>query len=140
MKQTIIKHVQGNKLRLSCPLTLKIRNTVDGETQEREEDFYPSLQYPVTYKMGGSYMTYDFPAEVSGNIVTMQDMGTLRIGTYNVEILCCDDNGNPYRFAAPCVLHIVQFTSDADIEAGVEYEVEAYDFQRFYPERLQFEI
>lgn len=129
---TVIKVVQGNVLRLNIPLQVKIRNTEQGEPTERTEDFYPSLNYPTIVKLTSDYKTVNLDAEVDGNVVKVEDKGTLKTGCYQIEVICKDDNGNPYRFAEPCVIHVVNYTKDADIEAGVEYEVETYTLEGAY--------
>lgn len=126
---TVIKVVQGNVLRLNIPLQVKIRNTEQGEPTERTEDFYPSLAYPTIVKLTSDYKTVNLDAEVDGNVVKVEDKGTLKSGCYQIEVICKDDNANPYRFAEPCVIHVVNYTKDADIEAGVEYEVETYTLE-----------
>lgn len=129
---TVIKVVQGNVLRLNIPLQVKIRNTEQEEPTERTEDFYPSLDNPTIVKLTSDYKTVNFDAEVDGNVVKVEDKGTLKTGCYQIEVICKGDNGNPYRFAEPCVIHVVNYTKDADIEAGVEYEVETYTLEGAY--------
>lgn len=132
MANTLIKIVMGNVLRLNIPLQVKIRNTEQGEPTERTEDFYPSLEYQTIVKLTSDYKTVNLDAEVDGNVVKVEDKGTLKAGCYQIEVICKDDNGNPYRFAEPCVIHVVNYTKDADIEAGVEYEVETYTLEGAY--------
>ena len=129
---TVIKIVMGNVLRLNIPLQVKIRNTEQGEPTEKTEDFYPSLNYPTIVKLTSDYKTVNLDAEVEGNVVKVEDKGTLKTGCYQIEVICKDDNANPYRFAAPCVIHVVNYTKDADIEAGIEFNSETYTLEGAY--------
>lgn len=130
MKETgKIRTVQGNVLRLMIPLQVKYMNTVDGETVERTEDFYPSPEYPVRVRLIGTYRPVVLDASVEGNVVTAVDNGTLAVGSYNVEVKCQDDDGHPFRFAAPCVVSVVRYTKDADIEPGTEFDAETHTLE-----------
>ena len=130
MKETgKIRTVQGNELRLMIPLQVKYMNTVDGETVVRTEDFYPSSEYPVMVRLIGTYRPVVLDASVKGNVVTAVDNGTLAVGSYNVEVKCQDDDGHPCRFAAPCVVSVVRYTKDADIELGTEFDAETHTLE-----------
>lgn len=124
-----IRTVQGNVLRLMIPLQVKYMNTVDGETVERTEDFYPSPEYPVRVRLIGTYRPVVLDASVEGNVVKAVDNGTLAVGSYNVEVTCQDDDGHPCRFAAPCVVSVVRYTKDADIEPGTEFDAETHTLE-----------
>lgn len=130
MKETgKIRTVQGNVLRLMIPLQVKYMKTVDGETVVRTEDFYPSPEYPVMVRLIGTYRPVVLDASVEGNVVTAVDNGTLAVGSYNVEVKCQDDDGHPCRFAAPCVVSVVRYTKDADIEPGTEFDAEIHTLE-----------
>ena len=124
-----IRTVQGNVLRLMIPLQVKYMKTVDGETVERTEDFYPSSEYPVRVRLIGTYRPVVLDASVEGNVVTAVDNGTLAVGSYNVEVKCQDDDGHPCRFAAPCVVSVVRYTKDADIEPGTEFDADTHTLE-----------
>lgn len=122
-----IKHVYGNVLRIAIPLTQIIHTMVNGEEQTVEEEFYPSPDYPVIvdlYKGGGLHKS--FVATMEGNVATMEDDGTTPLGTYQVEVKCHDTNGKPCRYMVRAVIIIVDATSDAGIQAGVEFDVQTY--------------
>lgn len=130
MKETgKIRTVQGNVLRLMIPLQVKYMKTVDGETVVRTEDFYPSSEYPVRVRLIGTYRPVVLDASVEGNVVTAVDNGTLAVGSYNVEVKCQDDDGHPCRFAAPCVVSVVRYTKDADIEPGTEFDADTHTLE-----------
>jgi len=124
-----IRTVQGNVLRLMIPLQVKYMTTVDGETVERTEDFYPSPEYPVRVRLIGTYRPVVLDASVEGNVVTAVDNGTLAVGSYNVEVKCQDDDGHPCRFAAPCVVSVERYTKDAGIEPGTEFDAETHTLE-----------
>ena len=122
---TIIKHVKGNVLRLMIPLTLKIKALIDGEVVEREEPFYPDIEKDILVRLRNAY-TIPFTASVNGNIVSIEDKGTLQTGLYLIEVLCYGQDGNPYRYMARDVLEVVDATIDAGIQAGIEFNAETY--------------
>lgn len=124
---TNIKHVKGNVLGLHIPLTIQIKTMVDGEETVVTEDFYPSADYPtyiILKKRDG--IAKKFEASVEGNVAYMKDMGTLNVGTYQLEVLCSDGEGNPYRYMVRAIVEIVDATIDAGIEAGIEFNSEEY--------------
>lgn len=127
-----IKHVQGNVLRLAIPLTIKIRDLVDGQPTEREEDFYPDASRGVKIVLDASYITRTFDASLSGNVVSMEDKGTLKLGNYQVEVLCYDNSGTPYRYMARNIIAIVDATADAGIDAGIEFDSETHTLECAY--------
>lgn len=128
----LIKHVKGNPLRLAIPLTVKIRDLVDGQPTEREEDFYPDASRGVKIVLDASYITRTFDGVVSGNVVSMEDRGTLKLGYYQVEVLCYDNSGIPYRYMARNIIAIVDATADAGIEADIEFDSETYTLEGAY--------
>lgn len=123
----IIKHVCGNVLRLAVPLNVVNLTLVNGHVSVESQNFYPNTEYPVQIilsKKGG--IKYAFDARVDGNIVSMEDLGTIAIGLYQVEVICRNDVGEPCRYMARAVVQIVDATLDADIEPGVEFNAESY--------------
>lgn len=128
----LIKHVQGNVLRLAIPLTVKIRDLVDGQPTEREEHFYPDASRGVKIVLDASYITRAFDGAVSGNVVSMEDVGTLKLGNYQVTVLCYDNSGIPYRYMARNIIAVVDATADAGIEAGIEFDSETYTLEGAY--------
>lgn len=127
MAQTQIKHVYGNVLRIAIPLQQTIRTLVDGEEREETSDFYPNPNFPTNVVLRGSgTIRYEYTATVVGNVATIEDKGDIRIGTYQVEVLCHDENGEPVRYMVRQIIKIVDATIDAGIEAGIEFNVETY--------------
>lgn len=127
---TKIKHVFGNVLRIQVPLTIKIRTIVDGQVVETEQEFYPNTNMPTTIalkKKDG--MRISFTATVDGNVAIMEDVGSLSIGVYQVEVFAFDEEENPYRYMARSVVEIVDATADAGIEAGVEFDAETHTLE-----------
>ena len=89
METTEIRHVFGNAMRVAIPLTMRVRTLSDGVETETEEDFYPNLSYPIEIRLmrdGGYQKSYT--PDVSGNVVTFTDDGTLPLGLYQVAVLC----------------------------------------------------
>ena len=127
MANTVIKHVYGNVMKVAIPLTIRIRTLVDGHETETEQDFFPSADYPVyvvLYKGGGLKTTYT--ATMVDNVATIEDDGTLSIGVYQVEVLCHDDQGNPFRYMVRAIIQVVDATIEAGIQAGIEFNSETY--------------
>lgn len=127
MAQKQIKHVYGNVLRIAIPLQQTIRTLVDGEEHEETSDFYPNPNFPTNVVLRGSgTIRYEYTATVVGNVATIEDKGDIRIGTYQVEVLCHDENGEPVRYMVRQIIKIVDATIDASIETGIEFNVETY--------------
>lgn len=124
---TRIKHVYGNVLRVAIPLDVINITQDDGTIVQTQQDFYPNTDYPtniVLRKNGG--ISYTFDATVDGDVVSFEDMGTIAIGTYQVEVLCKNDAAEPMRYMVRSVIQIVDATAEAGIEAGVEFDAESY--------------
>lgn len=127
MAQTQIKHVYGNVLRIAIPLQQTTRTLVNGQETEVTSDFYPNPNFPTKVVLRGSgTIRYEYTATVVGNVATIEDKGDIRIGTYQVEVLCNDENGEPVRYMVRQIIKIVDATIDAGIEAGIEFNVETY--------------
>lgn len=127
MANTLLKHVFGNVMRIAIPLTMRIRTMEGGEETETEEDFYPNLSLPIAVSLmreGGYTKTY-IPTVV-GNVATIEDDGTLPVGTYQVTVTCFDAQEHPCRFMVRAIVQIVSATADAGIRAGVEFDSEDY--------------
>lgn len=123
MANTLIKHVFGNVMRIAIPLTMRIRTMVDGHETETEEDFYPNLSLPIAVSLmreGGYTKTY-IPT-MEGNVATIEDDGTLPVGTYQVTVTCFDAQERPCRYMVRAIVQIVSATADAGIQAGVEFD------------------
>lgn len=119
-----IKHVQGNVLRLAIPLTLRTVELVDGEAVATDSDFIPSSEYPVNVLLEKTGKRITVTASMqNGNIAYAEDKGKMPIGTYDISVTCCDDNGNPYRFKQDTVLQVVDTTAEAGILPNTEFEV-----------------
>lgn len=119
-----IRGVFGNVLRLAIPLTLRTIEIVDEEVQVTDTPFVPSGSYPVLvvlYK--GKTDKIELAATMrDGNVAYVEDKGTIPVGTYSVEVLCKDDNGNPYRFKQANQVSVVDATRDAGITTPIEFE------------------
>ena len=127
MAETLIKHVYGNVMRLAIPLTMRIRTMTDGQEHETEEDFYPNLEKPMSVTLmreGGHTKTYT--PSLTGNVMTIEDDGSLSIGLYQVTIKCYDLNNNPCRYMVRSKVKVVSATGDAGIVAGIEFDSEDY--------------
>lgn len=115
---SVIRHVFGNVLRLSVPLTRRVVDVIDGSGTAFDDDFYPNKSYPVVVTMSSGAKKYEYVASVDQYIITIEDKGMLPIGSYAITITCKDENANPMRFKAKMVLQIVDCTEDAQ-EGGI---------------------
>lgn len=115
---SIIRHVFGNVLRLSVPLTRRVVDVIDGSGTAFDDDFYPNKSYPVVVTMSSGAKRYEYVASVDQYIITIEDKGMLPIGSYAITITCKDENANPMRFKAKMVLQVVDCTEDAQ-EGGI---------------------
>lgn len=115
---SVIRHVFGNVLRLSVPLTRRVVDVIDGSGTAFDDDFYPNKSYPVVVTMSSGAKRYEYVASVDQYIITIEDKGMLPIGSYAITITCKDENANPMRFKAKMVLQIVDCTEDAQ-EGGI---------------------
>lgn len=122
--QAKVSQVRGNVLRVAVPLQVEIATLEDGRIVKRTEDFTPSPSYPVTVTLFIDAKNYRYTPETSGNVVTFEDLGTLPVGNYNLEIKCKDEHGAPMRFMARDAVEIVDATADAGFLAGVEFDAE----------------
>lgn len=122
----IIRHVEGNLLKLQIPLTEKVNTVTGGEVTSTTRDFVPSSDYAITVAFVSvtDKRRLTVKPELSGNILTATDCGKLKVGTWCVEVLCKDMDGNPRRFKSEPVLVVVDRTQEADIEAGTEFDAE----------------
>lgn len=124
-----IKHVRGNPLRVAIPLTRRIRMLVDGKEVEVTEDFIPNPAYPVSIVLTNQYKKFPFTATMDGHIAKFVDEGKLPVGTYQVEVLCHDEDGIPSRYMVRSIIEIVDATIDAGIEAGIEFDAETHTLE-----------
>lgn len=118
----MLKHVYGNVLRLAIPLDIKTLSVVDGEIEQDEQPFSPSAEHPVLVALKRGSRSYEYTADMIGNVATIEDRGTLPIGHYSVEVLCVSQSGDPMRFFARSVIDVVEATKDAGLHAGVEFD------------------
>lgn len=114
-------------MRVAIPLTMRIRTMTDGHETETEQDFYPNLDMPIEVRLmrDGGY-TKSYTPDVVGNVITFTDDATLPIGTYQVTVLCHDQESRPCRYMVRAIIQIVSATKDAGIEAGVEFDTIDY--------------
>lgn len=124
---TKLFHVYGNKMSISIPLHKVIRTLLNGEVTEYKEDFSPNPNYPTVVKLYKSdAISYSYEPTVSGNIINFSDDGSIRIGDYNIEVTCRDENAESCRFMAKDAVSIVDATKDAHIEEGIEFDANTY--------------
>lgn len=122
--QAKVSQVRGNVLRVAVPLQVEVATLENGRIVKRTEDFTPNPSHPVTVTLFIGTKTYRYTPEISGNVVTFEDLGVLPVGDYNIEIKCKDAQGKPMRFMARSAVVIVDATADAGIAAGVEFDAE----------------
>lgn len=124
-----IVHIQGNFIRMMLPLGVETVSSNDGATSRSVEEFIPSSDYPVRVILshGVTKRTFE-PTAVNGNIVTIEDNGSLPVGAYCIEVLCRDDAGRPMRFRKETVLEVVNETAE-----GATIDTDELDAVTYYP-------
>lgn len=128
METAIIKHVYGNPLRIAIQLTEKIRTLEEGREVEHTEDFYPSGEVKVVFH--SDIRKYEYIATMDGNVAIIKDdNGDVSFGNYSITITCFDQDGKPRRFAMSNAIKIVNYTADAGITSGIEFNVETYTLE-----------
>lgn len=128
----VIRHVFGNVLRISVPLTRRTVEITNGDASYVDEDFTPNLAYPFKVIMTSGPKAIEYDAVLHGtNVAYIEDKGKLAIGIYAITILCSDEVGDPMRFKADFVLRVVDCTSDAYV-GGVGW-YEGLDGKQTYP-------
>lgn len=118
-----IIHPQGNVLQLAIPLTRRKVVTVNGKPAETDTDFIPKGK--VTVRLTHNFHSYEYEAEVDGNVITFKDEGTLPVGEYVITVLCKDSEDKPFRRRHPQALAIVDNTADGGIYESAEYDTDA---------------
>lgn len=119
-----IRHVQGNVLRLSAPITKRTVTLVNGSKQVTNTDIIPSGDVSIELNKGG--VPFTFIADMEGNMASIEDKGILPIGVYSITILFQDAEGNPYRYKKNAVLRIVDTTAEGEVYDSEEFNVIAY--------------
>lgn len=126
----IIRHPQGNPLRVSIPLTLRYVEIVDGVESYEDTDFIPTGDVTVLLTRGTE--EHEYIATIVDNVATIVDMGRLEVGTWAVTVLCEDDEGNKMRYKARLVIRVVDCTADAAPDGVVDW-YEGMDGAQMYP-------
>ncbi len=116
--------VKGNVLRLCVELTLRTLESVGANVESSEVAFVPKSGSVVARLADGARVVTMQVEGVEENRVTLADYGTLLPGEYSLEILCRDDQDNPYRYMKRCAVEVHDATACAGIEAGVEFDTQ----------------
>lgn len=128
--QKIINHVEGNTLTCAIPLQDRITRFVDGEKVTTVEDFYPLDTDTVTVKLTTGFTTViPMECQVTDNVVTFTDNGTLPAARYGIEVSVVRASGDKKRYYSAYEINIVPETSEAGIPDDIEYDVETYDLE-----------
>jgi hypothetical protein len=127
----VIRHVFGNVLRVSIPLTQRTVDINDGVETYTDADFVPNAGYPVKVMLTSGAKSIGYTASMSGNVATFEDLGKLPIGSYAVTVTCKDDEMNPMRFKARLVIKVVDCTEDAQ-DGGIGW-YDGMDGKSIYP-------
>lgn len=114
---TIIRHPEGNTLRMRIPLKERSASLEGGQASTSDRDFIPNANYPVKVVFLKGSTKYELTASVTGNVVEIMDYGSIAKGVYAVEVSCRDENGKKRRFKQRAVLEVVDLTADADIQS-----------------------
>lgn len=120
----ILRYVEGNKLVLGVPLTLKTVTVVDGRINTTVTDFFPNDSWPVEVVLKRGPKERRFVARMDGHIAVVEDAGTLECGTYSLTVLCRDAADEPLRFKKRDAVEIVDETAAAGIDPGIEFNAE----------------
>lgn len=116
--------VKGNVLRLCVELTLRTLESVGANVESSEVAFVPKAGSVVARLADGARVVTMQVEGMEENRVTLADHGTLLPGEYSLEILCRDEQDNPYRYMKRCAVEVHDATACAGIEAGVEFDVQ----------------
>lgn len=128
--QKIIKHVEGNTLTCAIPLQDRVTRYVDGEKVTTVEDFYPLDTDTVTVRLTTGFTTIiPMECQVTDNVVTFTDNGSLPAAHYGIEITVVRASGDKKRYYSEYEINIVSETSEAGIPDDIEYDVETYDLE-----------
>lgn len=100
----LITWVRGNTLRLAVPLSEV--TIVDG--QSVKAPYTPPEGSTVQVTLHGVVRPIRYACSVDGNIVRIQDNGTLACDTYGIEITVADTNGRRLRSFRCGMLRIVE--------------------------------
>lgn len=120
--------VRGNVLRASIALEVSNQETVDGQVITHRQELIPlDGKVRVVLRDGGSKYTYDVTA--TGNVAEIEDLGTLKAGIYDIEVLCRNSNNEPMRYMARDVIIVNEATADAGIEPGVEFDAQTVQLE-----------
>lgn len=114
---TIIKHPEGNTLRMRIPLTERSASLEGGRASIADRDFIPNANYPVKVLFLKGSTKYGFTATMADNVAEVIDYGTIAKGVYSIEVVCRDANGKKMRFKQRAVLEVVDLTADAGIQS-----------------------
>jgi hypothetical protein len=108
----------------------RITRFVDGEKVTNVEDFYPLDTDTVTVKLTTGFTTViPMECQVTDNVVTFTDNGSLPAAHYGIEITVVRASGDKKRYYSEYKINIVDETSEAGIPDDIEYDVETYDLE-----------
>lgn len=119
-----IKHVFGNRLRLQIRMTYHEVAVNSGNVNEFNVSLYP-LEVSVRFSKGYGSYNYDVPATYMGDVVTMEDNGTIPVGTWAISVVGVA-MGIPFRYKRDVFLEVVDATEDGGDYANDEVDVLAY--------------
>jgi len=126
------RFVRGNRFRLSVTLTERVVTYQDGKASYSERDFTPPAGEPVKVKLSIGSKGRAYQANVSGNVATILEPGTLAAGVYDIEVTSKDAEGMPMRYMRRAAVEIVEATAEACIPPGVEFGCEASALQAYF--------
>ena len=90
--------VKGNTQTLLIPLEQEV---IPQEGEIQTLPFYPDEGAEVTVLLTGRLRRYSYVPTIDGNLLTIQDNGTLPAGCYNVEIIVVNPDGSNLRSQWP---------------------------------------
>lgn len=121
MEQAKATVVKGNVLRLRVALTLRTLSSTGTQAESSEVDFVPKAG-SVTARLINGARGIGMSVESEGNYVYLTDYGKLAVGSYALEILCRDEQDNPFRCYIRDAVEVFNATACAGINPGVEFD------------------
>lgn len=120
--------VRGNYVKFSIALQEVETTMVSGEITTETKDYYPQSNDEVRLVLrnqsgGRSYYYTGDSVEIDGNVLSIEDNGTLPLGTYGIEIEVKEaSTGKRMRFFHRLFLEVVSDNCEAATEASTEFD------------------
>lgn len=120
--------VRGNYVKFSIALQEVVTTVVDGEITTETNDYYPqsedSVRLVLRNQSGGrSFYFSNESLEIDGNVLSVENNGTLPLGTYGIEIEVKEAvTEKRMRFFHRLFLEVVSDNCEAAIDGSTEFD------------------